>query len=79
MMATTISATTDAKKTSCVGAAETEQAGVILRTIRKAGLIKVTANADGLGASSILIESRPLNPLPELQGASPLGSSSCGN
>jgi beta-galactosidase len=40
---------------------------VILRTNRKAGQIKLTANADGLSASSIVVKSRQTKSLPELR------------
>ncbi len=40
---------------------------VVLRTNRKTGQIKLTADAHGLSASSIVIESRPASTLPELR------------
>ena len=42
---------------------------VILRITRKAGQIKLTANADGLSASSVVIES---NPVSSLAGSLPM-------
>jgi beta-galactosidase len=40
---------------------------VVLRTSRNPGQIKLTANVDGLSASSVAIESKKAKPLPELQ------------
>ncbi len=40
---------------------------VVLRTSRTAGQIKLSANADGLSASSLVVESRPAKSKPELQ------------
>ncbi len=40
---------------------------VILRTNRKPGQIKLTANSNGLTASSIIVEARSTRPLTELQ------------
>ncbi len=40
---------------------------VVLRTSRNPGQIKLTANADGLSASSIAVESKKAKPLPELR------------
>ncbi|HLZ91559.1 MAG TPA: glycoside hydrolase family 2 TIM barrel-domain containing protein [Candidatus Acidoferrum sp.] len=39
---------------------------VVVRTSRHPGQIKLTANADGLRASSIVIESKPVTSMPEL-------------
>ncbi len=39
---------------------------VVLRTSRKPGQIKVTATVDSLTAASVVIESKPANPVPEL-------------
>jgi beta-galactosidase len=40
---------------------------VVLRTTRKAGAIKLTAHADGLTASSLVVESKSAEPLAELR------------
>ena len=40
---------------------------VVLRTSRDKGEIKLAANADGLSGSSIVVESRPVHSVPELQ------------
>ena len=39
---------------------------VVLRTTRNKGQIKLTANGDGLGAASVIVESRPAKLSPEL-------------
>ena len=40
---------------------------VVLRTTRKAGPIELTASADGLTASSLVVESKSAEPFPELR------------
>ena len=40
---------------------------VVLRTTRKAGPIKLTASGDGLIVSSLVVESKKTDPVPELR------------
>ena len=39
---------------------------VVLRTTRKAGQIKLTANSEGLPVSTVVVESKPARTLPDL-------------